>query len=29
MTRTTDPVALNDWLVIGRVDDILYGHPRR
>ena len=29
MTKTTDPVALNNWLVIGRVDDILFGHPRR
>ena len=28
MTKTTDPVARNDWQVIGRTDDIKYGKPR-
>jgi len=29
MTKTTDPVARNDWQVIGRTDDIKYGKPRQ
>ena len=28
MTKTTDPVAINDWQVIGRIDDFLKGQPK-
>ncbi|NBR20791.1 MAG: aromatic ring-hydroxylating dioxygenase subunit alpha [Proteobacteria bacterium] len=29
MTKTTDPVAINDWQVIGRIDDFLKGQPKQ
>lgn len=29
MTKTTDSVAINDWQVIGRIDDFLKGQPKQ
>ncbi len=29
MTKTTDPVAINDWQVIGRIDDFLKDQPKQ
>ena len=29
MTKTTDPVAINDWQVIGRIDDFFKDQPKQ
>ena len=29
MTKTTDSVAINDWQVIGKIDDFLKDQPKQ